>query len=94
MRRPISSFSRQRRSRLKALAELVSNGILGTKLKVTRIPRPARFGIGDDLIVRETAQGLCGVAEGEDYFESQFSRRIPNARQTILWLTGACAVTT
>jgi hypothetical protein len=52
-----------------ALAKLVSNGILCNKFKAARIPRPARFGSGDDLIVRETSYGLFGVAEGDDFID-------------------------
>jgi hypothetical protein len=52
-----------------ARAKLVSNGILGRKFKATRIPRPARFGPGEDLDVRETSGGLLGVAEEDDFIE-------------------------
>jgi hypothetical protein len=52
-----------------ALAALASNGILGQKFKATTIPRPARFGSGGDLVVRETSCGLLGVAEEGDFIE-------------------------
>jgi hypothetical protein len=52
------------------LANLASDGILGKKFKATLIPRPARFGSGDDLVVRETSCGLFGVvAEENDFTE-------------------------
>jgi hypothetical protein len=52
-----------------ALADLTSKGILGEKLKAATIPRPARFGSGGDLVVRETSNGLFGVAEEGDFIE-------------------------
>jgi hypothetical protein len=52
-----------------ALAELVSNRVLGQRFQAAKIPRPARFGSGDDLIVRETSCGLFGVVEENDFIE-------------------------
>lgn len=52
-----------------ALAELVSNGILGQRFRAAKIPRPTRFGAGDDLDVRETSQGIFGVADVDDFIE-------------------------
>ena len=51
------------------LDELISAGILRETARATRIPRPARFGPGPELIVRETARGLHGVAEEGEYFD-------------------------
>ena len=51
-----------------AVARLISEGILSETSKATEIPRPDRFGPGSDLIVRETPQGLFGVAGEGDYF--------------------------
>jgi hypothetical protein len=52
-----------------ALANLALDGVLGKKFKASLIPRPARFGPGDDLVVRETSCGLFGVTEADDFIE-------------------------
>jgi len=52
-----------------ALDELVSESILHETAIASEIPRPERFGPGPDLVVRETARGLFGVAGEDDYFD-------------------------
>ena len=52
-----------------ALAEMRSQGVLRKAANATEIPRPARFDPGPGLIVRQTAQGLFGVADEGDYFD-------------------------
>ncbi len=52
-----------------ALAELLSQGVLRKTTNATDIPRPVRFGPGPDLIVRQTAQGLFGVADEDNFFD-------------------------
>lgn len=54
---------------VEALDALVSQGVLRDTARAMEIPRPERFGPGPDLVVRETAQGLFGVADADDYFE-------------------------
>ena len=51
------------------LKELVKAGILRETSRATEIPCPARLGAGGDLIVRDTAKGLFGVADEDDYCE-------------------------
>jgi len=51
------------------LTELIGAGILRETCRATEIPRPARFGPGADLIVRETRLGLFGVAGEDDYHD-------------------------
>lgn len=48
-------------------ARLVADGVLKETGGATEIPRPRRFGPGADLAVRRTAQGLFGVADGDDF---------------------------
>ena len=50
-----------------AVAQLISEGILCETSKATEVPRPEPLGIGSDLIVRETSQGVYGVADEGDY---------------------------
>ena len=47
----------------------MSEGILHETSKATEIPRPVHLPAGDDLIVRQTAKGLFGVADEDDYFD-------------------------
>jgi len=51
------------------LADLLSQGVLRKTANATEIPRPVRYGPGPDLIVRQTAQGLFGVADEDLYFD-------------------------
>jgi hypothetical protein len=51
------------------LTELLGAGILRETCRATEIPRPGRYGSAADLIVRETALGLFGVAEEDDYHD-------------------------
>jgi len=53
----------------RALTGLLANGILGGRFKARRIPRPSRYGSGDDLLVRETPLGLLGVAEDDAFIQ-------------------------
>lgn len=48
---------------------LIAEGILKETEAAEEIPRPARYGYGGDLVVRRTAIGLFGVADGDDFCE-------------------------
>lgn len=47
--------------------QLVADGVLNETGGAAEIPRPGRYGPGADLVVRRTAQGLYGVADGDDF---------------------------
>lgn len=49
------------------LRGLVAEGILRETSRATQILRPQRHGPGADLVVRETAQGIFGVADEGDF---------------------------
>lgn len=51
------------------LKMLLADGILRETSKATEIPRPAHLPPGPDLVVRQTARGLYGVAADDDYFD-------------------------
>ena len=51
------------------LSELIAAGILRETSRATEIARPARYGPGEGLIVRETTTGLFGVAAEDDYHD-------------------------
>ncbi|MCZ2150860.1 MAG: hypothetical protein LC126_24200 [Bryobacterales bacterium] len=63
------------------LDTLVSAGILFETGRATEIPRPARYGPGGGLAVRETARGLYGVAEDEDDFTTPVPLTPEDVRQ-------------
>ncbi|MCC6394010.1 MAG: hypothetical protein IT167_25660 [Bryobacterales bacterium] len=63
------------------LDALVSAGILFQTGRATEIPRPARYGPGGALAVRETARGLYGVAEDEDDFTTPVPLTPEDVRQ-------------
>ena len=50
-----------------ALRLLVDEGMLRETSRATDILRPQRYGPGADLVVRETARGIFGVADGGDF---------------------------
>ncbi len=50
-----------------ALRLMVAEGVLKETSRATEIPRPQRYGPGADLVVRETARGIFGVTDGEDF---------------------------
>ena len=49
------------------LRRLLAEGILQETSRATEISRPQRYGPGTDLVVRETAHGIFGVVDGEDF---------------------------
>jgi hypothetical protein len=51
----------------RGLVELLSQGVLRKTVDATEIPRPARFGPGSDVIVRQTSLGRFGVADDGDF---------------------------
>lgn len=69
------------------LLELVDAGILRETSRATEIARPARYGAGESLIVRETARGLFGVAAEDDYHDP-FPLTEEDVRQYSISLTG------
>lgn len=66
---------------------LVADGVLKETTAATEIPRPRRYGPGEDLVVRKTSQGLFGVADGDD-----FCQPVPldedDVRQYAVWAAG------
>lgn len=48
---------------------LREKGILRETSRATEIPRPKRFPLGGDLIVRQTSKGIFGVADEDNYFD-------------------------
>lgn len=51
------------------LKVLLSEGLLRETSKATEVPRPSHLPGGGDLIVRQTAKGLFGVADEDDYLD-------------------------
>lgn len=66
---------------------LVADGVLKETTAATEIPRPRRYGPGEDLVVRRTSRGLFGVADGDD-----FCQPVPleedDVRQYAVWAAG------
>ncbi len=70
-----------------ALRLMVAEGILRETSRATEIPRPKRYGPGADLVVRETARGIFGVADGED-FCAPVALNVDDVRQYEVRLSG------
>ena len=67
--RPVFRHRELERFPPEQLKALLSEGILHETSKATEIPRPVHLPAGGDLIVRQTAKGLFGVADEDDYFD-------------------------
>lgn len=67
--RPVFRHRELERFPPEQLKALLSEGILRETSKATEIPRPVQLPVGDDIIVRQTAKGLFGVADEDDYFD-------------------------
>lgn len=66
---------------------MVAEGVLKETSRATEISRPKRYGPGADLVVRETARGIFGVADGED-FCAPVALNVNDVRQYEVRLSG------